>query len=43
MRSVAKDLKELVNKQRGVNEKRFSEVEVDEVADLDESGLDTTN
>jgi len=43
MRSVAKDLKDMVNRSRGVNDKRFSEVEVDEVVDLDESGLDTTN
>ncbi|CDW71255.1 viral a-type inclusion protein [Stylonychia lemnae] len=43
MRSNVKDLKEMVNKSRGVIDKRFSEVEVDEVVDLDESGLDTTN
>lgn len=41
MRSAVKDLKEMVNKSRGNGKNPYSE-EVDEIVDLDESGLDTT-
>lgn len=47
MRSAAKDLKDLIAKNRGVNlnssSQAIPENEVDEVVELEETAFDTTN